>query len=156
MTQKNKYTRKQKPDSKYNSVIISKLVCYVMHDGKKTLAKKIVYRSCEIIKKKLKTDDPLKIIEQAVENSSPELELKSRRLGGNNYQVPFVVSPKKKTIYALRWIVTHARKHKAHTMEENLAKELIDAANNTGVSVKRKEDLYKAAKANWAFAHYRW
>ena len=143
------------PDPIYNSKVVTKLVNNIMLDGKKTVAQKIVYDAFDIIKEK-EQKDPLEVFEAALNNVMPVLEVKARRVGGSNYQVPVEVRPERRTTLALRWVVNYARLRGEHTMEERLAKEIMDAANNTGASVKKREDTHKMADANRAFAHYRW
>ena len=143
------------PDSIYNSKLVTKLVNTVMKDGKKGTAEAIVYEAFDIIKEK--TDkDPMEIFNQALENVEPALEVKSRRVGGSNYQVPVEVSETRKKTLAFRWIVNYAKTRNGKGMAMNLANELIDAANSVGGAVKRREDTHKMAEANKAFAHYRW
>ena len=143
------------PDSIYNSKLVTKLVNTVMKDGKKGTAESIVYEAFDIIKEK--TDkDPMEIFNQALENVEPALEVKSRRVGGSNYQVPVEVSETRKKTLAFRWIVNYAKTRNGKGMAINLANELIDAANGVGGAVKRREDTHKMAEANKAFAHYRW
>lgn len=142
------------PDSIYNSKLVTKLVNTVMKDGKKGTAEAIVYEAFDIIKEK--TDkDPMEIFNQALENVEPALEVKSRRVGGSNYQVPVEVSETRKKTLAFRWIVNYAKTRNGKGMAMNLANELIDAANGVGGAVKRREDTHKMAEANKAFAHYR-
>lgn len=143
------------PDPIYNSEVISKLINQIMLDGKKGIAQKILYTAFEIIKKNTKKD-PLEIFELAIENIQPILELKVRRLGGANVQVPIEVRKDRKRTLALRWLVNYSRLRNEKTMEERLAKEIIDASNNVGASVKKKEDTHKMAEANKAFAHLKW
>ena len=143
------------PDSIYNSKLVTKLVNTVMKDGKKGTAEAIVYEAFDIIKEK--TDkDPMEIFNQALENVEPALEVKSRRVGGSNYQVPVEVSETRKKTLAFRWIVNYAKTRNGKGMAMNLANELIDAANGVGGAVKRREDTHKMAEANKAIAHYRW
>lgn len=143
------------PDPIYNSKIVTRLINRVMLDGKRGTAASIIYNAFEIIKER-SGNDPLEVFEQAMENVMPVLEVKARRVGGSNYQVPIEVRPERRTTLGLRWIVNYARLRGEHTMEERLAKEIMDAANNTGASVKKREDTHKMADANRAFAHYRW
>ncbi len=143
------------PDPIYNSKLVTRLINQVMIDGKRGIASKIIYNAFDIIQEKTGTD-PLEVFEQAMENVMPVLEVKARRVGGSNYQVPVEVRPERRTTLGLRWIVSYARLRGEHTMEERLAKEIMDAANNTGASVKKREDTHKMADANRAFAHYRW
>lgn len=143
------------PDPKYNSKLVSRFISVILKDGKKSVAEKILYGALDILKEKTGSD-PLKVFKTAVENVKPVLEVKPRRVGGATYQVPMEVRPHRKIALALRWIVTYARDRKEKTMRERLAAELLDAYNNTGSSIKKKEDTHKMAEANRAFAHYRW
>ena len=143
------------PDSIYNSKLVTKLVNTVMKDGKKGTAESIVYEAFDIIKEKT-GKEPMEIFDQALENVEPALEVKSRRVGGSNYQVPVEVSETRRKTLAFRWIVNYAKTRKGKGMAINLANELIDAANGVGGAVKRREDTHKMAEANKAFAHYRW
>lgn len=143
------------PDSIYNSKLVTKLVNTVMKDGKKGTAESIVYEAFDIIKERT-GKDPMEIFNQALENVEPVLEVKSRRVGGSNYQVPVEVSETRKKTLAFRWIVNYAKTRNGKGMAINLANELIDAANGVGGAVKRREDTHKMAEANKAFAHYRW
>ena len=143
------------PDPLYNSKLVTRLINSVMYDGKKGVAQKIVYDAFDIIKEKT-GKEPLEVFEAAMENVMPVLEVKARRVGGSNYQVPIEVRPDRRTTLGLRWIVQYARLRGEHTMVERLAREIIDASNNTGASVKKREDTHRMAEANRAFAHYRW
>lgn len=143
------------PDPMYHSKLVTRLINRVMLDGKRGVASKIIYRAFDIIKDST-GNDPLEVYEQAMDNIMPVLEVKARRVGGSNYQVPVEVRPERRTTLGLRWLVNYARLRGEHTMEERLAKEIMDAANNTGASVKKREDTHKMAEANRAFAHYRW
>ena len=143
------------PDPMYNSVLVTKLVNSIMLDGKKGVAQKVVYGAFEQIKEKTEKE-PLEVFTQAMENIMPSLEVKARRVGGATYQVPMEIRPERRQTLALRWIVDFARKRGEKTMAERLAGELMDAANNTGAAVKRKEEMHRMAEANKAFAHYRW
>lgn len=143
------------PDPVYNSVLIQKLINKVMLDGKKSIAEKIVYGAMEIIREKTK-QDPVEVIEKAVQNVTPLLEVRPRRVGGATYQVPVEVSPRRGLSLALRWIVRSARERKGMSMKEKLANEILDALNNTGGAVKKKDEMHRMAEANRAFAHYRW
>ena len=143
------------PDPLYNSKIVTRLINRIMLDGKRGIAANIVYKSFEQIKETT-GNDPLEVFEQAMENIMPVLEVNARRVGGSNYQVPIEVRPERRTTLGLRWLVTFSRNRGEHTMQERLAKEIMDAANNTGASVKKREDTHKMAEANRAFAHYRW
>ena len=143
------------PDPMYRSVLVTKLINSVMLDGKKGVAQKVVYGAFDIIKEK--TDkDPLDVFTTALENIMPSLEVKARRVGGATYQVPVEVRPERRQTLGLRWLTTYARARSERTMKERLAGELMDAANNTGAAVKRREDMHKNAEANKAFAHFRW
>ena len=142
------------PDPLYNSKLVTRLINSIMLDGKKGVAQKIVYDAFDIIKQKT-GNDPLETFEAAMENVMPVLEVKACRVGGATYQVPLEVRPERRQTLGLRWITLYSRKRSEKTMEERLAKELMDAANNTGASVKKKEDMHKMAEANKAFAHYR-
>ena len=143
------------PDALYKSKVVTKLINQVMNDGKKGTAQKIVYDAFEMIKEKTK-EEPMAIFEKAMENIKPALEVKSRRVGGANYQVPVEVKAERAQALAFRWLAQYARLRSGHSMAENLANEIIDAATGIGASVKKKEDTHKMAEANKAFAHYRW
>jgi small subunit ribosomal protein S7 len=143
------------PDPIYNSKMLSKFINSLMKDGKKSVAEKICYGALDIIKDKT-GNDPLKIFKTALENVKPAVEVKSRRVGGATYQVPTDVRPERRQALAYRWIIGFAHKRPGKTMREKLAAELMDAANNTGTSIKKREDTHKMAEANKAFAHYRW
>ena len=142
-------------DPIYNSKLVTRLINNVMLDGKKGVAQKIVYDAFAIIAEKT-GKEPLEVFEQAMENVMPVLELKVRRVGGANYQVPVEVSQERRLTLGLRWIVNYARLRNEKTMEQRLAAEILDAANGSGASVKKREDTHKMAEANKAFAHYRW
>jgi len=142
------------PDPMYNSKLVTRLINNIMYDGKKGVAQKIVYEAFEIVEEKT-GKNALEVFEQAMENVMPSLEVKARRVGGANYQVPIEVKPERRQALALRWITLYSRKRGEKTQEERLAKELLDASNNTGAAVKKKEDMHKMAEANKAFAHYR-
>ena len=143
------------PDPMYRSVLVTKLINSVMLDGKKGVAQKVVYGAFDIVKEK--TDkDPVEVFTAALENIMPSLEVKARRVGGATYQVPVEVRPERRQTLGLRWLTTYARARSERTMKERLAGELMDAANNTGAAVKRREDMHKNAEANKAFAHFRW
>ncbi|MDD4097740.1 MAG: 30S ribosomal protein S7 [Lentisphaeria bacterium] len=144
------------PDIRFNSDIIARLINTVMERGKKTVAQGIVYDAMDIIKAKKKDVDPLEVFQQALENVKPRLEVKSRRVGGATYQVPLEVPTERQTAVALRWIVGYARGRRGSAMAQALASELMDAFDNTGNAVKKKDDTHKMANANKAFAHYRW
>ena len=143
------------PDPMYNSVLVTKLVNSIMLDGKKGVAQKVVYGAFDLIKEK--TDkEPLEVISQAMENIMPSLEVKSRRVGGATYQVPMEVRPARRQTLGLRWLTAYSRARGERTMAERLAGEIMDAANNTGASVKKREDVHRMAESNKAFAHFRW
>ena len=143
------------PDPIYNSKVVTKLINRIMLDGKKGTSQTILYDAFGMIKEKT-SKDPLEVFNQALENIKPALEIKSRRVGGSNYQVPTEVRPDRSQALGLRWLVQYAKNRNGKGMAENLANEIIDAANNTGGAVKKREDTHKMAEANKAFAHYRW
>ena len=142
-------------DPLYNDKIVTKLINNIMLDGKKGVAQKIVYGAFEEVAEKT-GKDAIEVFEEALKNVSPELEVKARRIGGSTYQVPIEVRPDRRQALALRWLTSFSRARGEKTMKERLAGEIMDAANNTGAAVKRKEDMHKMAEANKAFAHYRW
>ena len=143
------------PDPKFSSIIVSKFVNILMKDGKKSTAERIFYKTMNIVESKTK-QDPLKMFKKAVENTKPLLEVKSRRVGGATYQVPVEVAPDRRLALSFRWLITYSRNRSENSMPERLASELIDAANNRGAAIKKREDTHKMAEANKAFAHYRW
>ena len=142
------------PDPVYGSVVVAKLINSIMLDGKKGVAQKIVYDAFEQVSEKT-GEDAMEVFEKAMNNIMPVLEVKARRIGGATYQVPIEVKPDRRQALALRWMTSYSRARGEKTMEERLANEILDAANNTGASVKKKEDMHKMAEANKAFAHYR-
>ena len=142
-------------DPIYNSKVVTKLVNHIMKDGKKGTAQNIIYDAFDIIKEKT-GEDAMVVFNKAMDNIKPALEVKSRRVGGANYQVPVEVKPDRAQALAFRWLAQYARLRNGHSMAENLANEIIDASNGTGASVKKKDDTHKMAEANKAFAHYRW
>ena len=142
-------------DPIYNSKLVTKLINQIMLDGKKGTAQTILYDAFDIVKEKT-GKDPMEVFEAAMENIKPALEVKSRRVGGANYQVPIEVRGDRAQALALRWLVNYARLRGGHSMAENLANEIMDAAEGTGAAVKKREDTHKMAEANKAFAHYRW
>ena len=142
-------------DPIYNSKLVTKLINQIMKDGKKGTAQTILYDAFDIVKEKT-GKDPMEVFESAMENIKPALEVKSRRVGGANYQVPIEVRGDRAQALALRWLVNYARLRGGHSMAENLANEIMDAAEGTGAAVKKREDTHKMAEANKAFAHYRW
>lgn len=143
------------PDPIYNSKLVTKLINKIMIDGKRGTAQKILYNAFNIVEQKT-NENPMEVFEKALANIMPMLELKARRVGGANYQVPVEVSAERRLTLGLRWLVNYARLRHENTMDQRLAAEIIDAANGTGASVKKKEDVHKMAEANKAFAHYRW
>ncbi|OLO27178.1 30S ribosomal protein S7 [Alkalihalophilus pseudofirmus] len=143
------------PDPLYNSKLVTRLINRIMVDGKKGVAESILYNAFDLVKER-SGNDPMEVFDQALKNIMPVLEVKARRVGGANYQVPIEVKPERRTTLGLRWLVNYARLRGEKTMEERLANEILDAANNTGASVKKREDTHKMAEANKAFAHYRW
>ena len=143
------------PDPMYNSVLVTKLVNSIMLDGKKGVAQKVVYGAFDIIKEKTE-NEPLEVFTQAMENIMPSLEVKARRVGGATYQVPMEVRPARRQTLGLRWLTAYSRARSERTMAERLASEIMDAANNTGSAVKKREDTHKMAESNKAFAHFRW
>jgi len=147
--------RKTPKDSFYNSTIIQRFINLSLKKGKKTTAERVIYNALEIVKTKTK-EDPLKVVEKAVENARPVLETKSRRVGGATYQVPIEVPIERSTSIAVRWLLGFARERSGKSMEEKLAAEIMDAMSNRGGAIKKKEDTHKMAEANRAFAHYRW
>ena len=142
-------------DPIYNSKVVTKLVNHIMKDGKKGTAERIIYDAFDIVKEKT-GEEAMVVFEKAMNNIKPSLEVKSRRVGGANYQVPVEVKPDRAQALAFRWLAQYARLRNGHSMAENLANEIIDASNGTGASVKKKDDTHKMAEANKAFAHYRW
>jgi len=143
------------PDPRYNDKLVSKLINVIMRKGKKSTAEKICYQSMDFIKTKT-GNDPLKIFKTAVDNVKPMLEVKSRRVGGASYQVPVEIRPNRRMALALRWLTQYAQQRSGKSMQEKLAAEILDASNNTGGAIKKKEDTHRMAEANKAFAHYRW
>ena len=148
--------REVPPDPLYQSPLVTKFISTVMSDGKRSTAARILYKSFDIIKEKT-NDDPLKVFKKAIDNVKPSLEVKSRRVGGSNYQVPVEVNPNRRLSLAMRWLVGYSRtRADGKTIEERLANELLDASNLRGGAVKKREDTHRMAEANKAFAHYRW
>ncbi|MBM7096612.1 MULTISPECIES: 30S ribosomal protein S7 [Alteribacter] len=143
------------PDPLYKSKLVTRMINRMMIDGKKGKAQTTLYKSFELVKERT-GNDPQEVFEQALKNIMPVLEVKARRVGGANYQVPIEVKPERRTALGLRWLVSYARLRGEKTMEERLANEIMDAANNTGAAVKKREDTHRMAEANKAFAHYRW
>ena len=148
--------REQVPDALYQSPLVTKFINTIMSEGKRSTAERILYQSFDLIKER-SGDDPLKIFKKALDNVKPALEVKSRRVGGSNYQVPIEVNPNRRLSLSIRWLVGFARaRGDGKTMQEKLANELLDAANLRGGAVKKREDVHRMAEANKAFAHYRW
>ena len=143
------------PDPVYNNIIVAKFINYIMKRGKKTIARKILYRAFDIMKEKAK-QDPLEVFEKALQNTAPIVEVRSKRVGGATYQVPTEVRGERKMMLAMRWILEAARAKKGKPMAEKLAAELMDAAKNEGAAVKKKENTHRMAEANRAFAHFAW
>jgi small subunit ribosomal protein S7 len=156
MRRKRTFKREPNPDPKYGSVLVTKFINRLMQEGKKSTAQSIFYEALETAAKDMKKENPLEIIEEAIKNASPLLEVKSRRVGGANYQVPYEVKGKRREALAIRWVIEVSRKKKGAAMAKKLAKELTDAYNNIGDAVKKKEDMHKVAEANRAFAHFAW
>ena len=142
------------PDAKYNNRLVTQLINKIMMDGKKSLAERIVYTAFDIVEQK-SGEDPLSVFKKAMDNVRPTLECKPKRVGGATYQVPMEVNSRRATTLAIRWIVDYSRARREHTMAERLAMEIMDASNNTGAAVKKREDMHKMAEANRAFSHYR-
>jgi small subunit ribosomal protein S7 len=147
--------REVPPDPIYNSPLVTKFINCTMWDGKRSVSERIFYEALERIKKRAK-EDPLKVFKQAVENAKPKVEVRSRRVGGATYQVPVEVNPYRQTSLAVRWLIMYARERGEKTMVERLAGELLDASQNKGNTVKKRDDTHRMAEANRAFSHYRW
>ncbi len=147
--------RKIKPDIKYNNEMVAKFINKLMKGGKKSLAARILYNSFDIIEERMKKS-PLDVFEQAIENAAPVLEVKPRRVGGATYQIPMEVPPDRRISLAMRWLLQSARNRPGKSMAEKLANELMDAAQGTGATIKKRDDTHRMAEANKAFAHYRW
>jgi small subunit ribosomal protein S7 len=143
-------------DPRFNSALVTRMVNTVMRDGKKSVAERVVYGAFDLISEKLKDKNPIDVLQAAMDNVKPRLEVKSRRVGGANYQVPIEVSSDRQEALALRWMIDYAKARKGTAMMQALASEIVDASNNTGAAVKKREDMHKMAQANRAFAHYRW
>jgi small subunit ribosomal protein S7 len=143
------------PDPLYKSQLLSKFVNVVMKDGKKTVAERILYRALDVIRDKM-DEDPVKVFKKAIDNVKPAVEVKSRRVGGSTYQVPVEVRPSRRLALSMRWLINAAKARGEKTMDQRLANELMDAAQNRGVAIKKKDDTHRMAEANKAFAHYRW
>jgi small subunit ribosomal protein S7 len=147
--------RHSSPDAVYGDELASKFIACMMWDGKKATAERIFYGALEQIGQKA-GEEPLKVFQRAVENTKPSVEVKTRRVGGANYQVPVEVTPYRRQSLAIRWLIQYARERSGHSMTERLTDELLDAANNRGGAIKKREDVHRMAEANKAFAHYRW
>jgi small subunit ribosomal protein S7 len=147
--------RKPEPDPLFNSVLVSQITNQILLDGRKDTARNIVYSALELVEKQA-GGDPIAVLKEAFENVKPQVETKSRRVGGTNYQVPMEVPQRRSTTLAIRWMVASSRKRGEKTMAERLGREILDASKNTGASVKKREDVHKMAESNRAFAHYRW
>jgi small subunit ribosomal protein S7 len=143
------------PDPVFRNALVSQVVNKILLGGKKDLARGIMYDALEIVERRA-GQDPVTVLKRAIDNVRPHVEVRSRRVGGSSYQVPIEVPPRRSLSLAIRWMVGFARKRKEHTMAERLAYEILDASNNTGATVKRREDIHKMAESNKAFAHYRW
>jgi len=145
------------PDPKFGDLVLSRFMNVLMYDGKKSTAEGIVYGALDTLKKRGgQNADPLRLFHEAMDNVKPAVEVRSRRVGGATYQVPVEVRPERRQALAIRWLIDAARKRGEHTMEERLSSELMDAANNRGTAVKKREDTHRMAEANKAFSHYRW
>lgn len=147
--------RTVEPDEKYNSELVARFINRLMQQGKKSVAARIVYDAFDIMEERTHRN-PLEVFQQAVDNATPALEVRPRRVGGATYQIPVEVRPERRTSLAIRWLIQASKARKGRPMAERLADELMDAARNTGVTVKKREDTHKMAEANRAFAHYRW
>ena len=156
MSRKNKAPKRiYYPEAKYQSLVLAKFINFIMYDGKKSVAEKIIYSVLDQIKNKTK-EDPIKVFNDAISNIRPNLEVRSRRVGGATYQIPVEVKTKRSQTLALRWLLEATRKRKNKTMSEKLFNELMDASQNKGAAIKKREDTHKMAESNKAFAHYRW
>jgi len=156
MRRKIKKRAEIQPDSTYNSQKVSKFVNYIMERGKKNAARKIVYEAFEVIKEKAKTENPLEIFDTALKNTAPNMEVRSRRVGGANYQVPVEVRPERRSALSMKWIIEAARSKKGSPMHLKLADEILAASKNEGEAVRKRENTHKMAEANKAFAHFAW
>ncbi|HEY4500146.1 MAG TPA: 30S ribosomal protein S7 [Candidatus Paceibacterota bacterium] len=154
MRKKRNYTREHKPDLKYKSAMLGRFINYLMEDGKKTVAEKVMYEALEEIKKQTKEENPLTVFEKAMENISPMVEVVSKRVGGANYQVPREVRPARKFMLSARWLIDAARNKKGKSMAAKLSEEILLAVKNEGSAIKKKQDTHRMAEANRAFAHF--
>ena len=143
-------------DPRFNSVLVARFTNGLMRDGKKSLARRLLYDAMDVVDGKVADEEPLAVFEAAMDNVRPRVEVKSRRVGGATYQVPVEVRPERRNALAIRWIISFAKSRSGHTMSEKLAAEILDAFNNRGAAVKKRDDTHKMAEANKAFAHYRW
>ena len=144
------------PDARYNDVLMTRFINCIMHAGKKSAAERIVYSAMESIQEKLPNEEAIAVFQQAIENVRPLLEVRSRRVGGSNYQIPIEVRPERRTALSLRWLIESARARNERTMAERIGNELMDAFNKQGGAFRKREDVHRMAEANKAFAHYRW
>lgn len=156
MRRKRNYRKNREPDNRYSSVALGRFINYVLKDGKRSVAEKLVYDALDEVAKQLKTEKPLEVFEKAITNAAPAVEVSSRRVGGANYQVPREVRPDRKFILATRWIIQAARGKKGKSMAAKLAEELVLASKNEGSAIKKKQDTHRMAEANRAFAHFAW
>lgn len=156
MRRKRNIKKEIKPDPKYDNTLVAKFINHLMKNGKKSVAQKIFYNAFDIIKKASKNKDPLEVFDEAIKNTAPLVEVKTRRIGGAHYQVPREVRGERRVTLAIRWIIQAAKTKKGKPMAQKLAEELIDASKNTGLAVKKKEDTHRVADANKAFAHFSW
>ncbi len=147
--------RELQPDPVFRSVLVAQVVNKILWKGKKTKARRIVYGALETVERR-SGQDPIQVLKKAIDNIRPQVEVRSRRVGGSSYQVPVEVRPRRAQTLAVRWLVDFARRRREHAMEDRLANEILDASNRTGAAVKRREDVHKMAESNKAFAHYRW
>lgn len=148
--------RVTEPDPVYKNTTVTKFINKLMQEGKKSIARRIVYEALEKLSKRVKSENPCEAFEQALENAKPSLEVKSRRIGGATYQVPIEIAPNRRTAMAMNWIIKHSRAKPGRAMDECLAAELADCYNNQGTTIKKKDDTHRMAEANKAFAHYKW
>lgn len=156
MSRRRRATKRQtEPDPVYQSIILAKFINKVMYGGKKSVARGIVYKALEKFAQKVKAENPLEAFEQAIENAKPSLEVKTKRIGGANYQVPVEIPNERRTSIAMQWIILNSRGKPGRSMEDALAQELVDCSNNLGSTIKKKDDMHRMAEANKAFAHYK-
>ncbi len=155
MRRKRAEKRIRKPDQIYNNILVARFINSIMNEGRKATAEKIFYSSLALIEEKTKTN-PLEVFDKAVNNVMPAIEVRSRRVGGSNYQIPTEIRPDRRTALAIKWILTYSKARNEKSMSQRLANELMAAANNEGSSIKKKEDVHKMAEANKAFAHFKW